>query len=114
MNLNEIATQLSLVQVTADDKLEREVNGCYAGDLLSCAMAGAKRDNIWLTVQSHANVVAVAVLLDLAAIVVTEGANVETTMLERANTEGVVVLTTTEPTYSVAGRLWELGIRNGE
>jgi len=114
MNLREIAKELSLVPVTAEEKLDREVTGCYAGDLLSCAMAKGRRGDLWLTVQSHANVVAVAVLLDLAGIVVTEGAALEAATMARANDEGVVVLTTTEPTYPIAGRLWALGIRKSE
>ncbi|MHB1414917.1 MAG: hypothetical protein ACYC1C_06660 [Chloroflexota bacterium] len=112
MNLREIAKQLSLTPVAAEQKIHREVMGCYAGDLLSCAMKGAHRGDLWLTVQSHANIVAVAVLLDLPGIVITEGATVEQGTLQRANAEGIVLLTTPEPTFSVAGRLWELGIRS--
>lgn len=114
MNLRQIATSLSLVPVTAEEKLDREVSGCYAGDLLSCAMKGARKGEVWLTVQSHANIVAVAVLLDLAAVVVTEGSPLDSATIDRANAEGVVLLTTREPTYPIAGRLWELGIRASE
>jgi hypothetical protein len=112
MNLRQICSGLALANVTADDKLDREVAGCYAGDLLSCAMAGARKNDVWLTVQAHANIVAVAVLLDLAAIIITEGAKVDAPTLERAQSEGVVLLSTGESTYDIAGKLWEMGIRN--
>lgn len=111
MILREIAKLLSLWPVTAEEKLDREVAGCYAGDLLSVAMASAHQGDLWLTTQSHANVVAVAVLLDLAGVVITAGAQPDVATAGRANAEGVVLLTTPEPTYVVAGKLWELGIR---
>jgi hypothetical protein len=111
LNLREIATQLSLLPVAAEENLDREVAGCYAGDLLSVAMASARHGDLWLTTQSHANVVAVAVLLDLAAVIITGGASPDATTAERANAEGVVLLTTAEPTFAVGGRLWDLGIR---
>ncbi len=114
MNLRQIATQIQLLPVTAEENLEREVAGCYAGDLLSAAMASARKGDLWLTVQSHANVVAIAVLLDLAGVVITGGGQPDLTTAQRANDEGVVLLTTNRSTYAVAGQLWELGIRASE
>ena len=111
MNLREIAKALDLVPITAEENLDREVSGCYAGDLLSCAMARAHAGYLWLTVQSHVNVVAVAVMLELAGVVVTEGAEADPATIERAAKEGVVVLSTAEATYSIAGKVWELGVR---
>jgi predicted transcriptional regulator len=111
MNLHEIATALSLTPVTSEETLNRPIEGCYAGDLLSCAMAKAKSGDLWLTVQSHANVVAVAVMLDLAGVVVTEGANIDAQTIQKASSEGVPFLRTEETTYAIAGKLWELGIR---
>ena len=114
MNLREVAKLLSLWPATAEDQLDREVAGCYAGDLLSVAMASAHQGDVWLTTQSHANIVAVAVLLDLAGVIITGSAQIDAATVERANGEGVVLLTTAAPTYAVAGRLWELGIRPSE
>jgi len=114
VNLRDIAKLLSLWPVTAEEKIDRQVAGCYAGDLLSLAMASAHRADLWLTTQSHANVVAVAVLLDLAGVIITGGSQPDAATAERANAEGIVLLTTPEPTYVVAGRLWELGIRASE
>lgn len=111
MNLETIARALDLTPVTREDRLDREVTGCYVGDLLSCAMRNGKKGDIWLTVQSHVNVVAVAVLLDFAGVVVTEGGTVEPAALARAEAEGVVILTSPRPSYPLAGRIWELGIR---
>lgn len=111
MNLREIARELDLTPVTSERHLDRQVSGCYAGDLLSCVMAHARAGDLWLTVQSHVNIVAVAVMLDLAGVVMTEGASADPATVERAEKEGVVLLASTDTTYSVAGKLWELGVR---
>ncbi|MHB1132378.1 MAG: serine kinase [Chloroflexota bacterium] len=114
MRLRSIVEQLDLQPQTAVENVEREVSGCYAGDLLSATMAAGRQGDLWLTVQAHANVVAVAVLLDLAGVVIADGNRPDGATLERANAEGVVLLTTTASTFEIAGRLWELGVRAGE
>jgi hypothetical protein len=73
MKLEEIARRLSLEVCAATDKLSTEVTGGYASDLLSYVMAKAREGNLWVTVQSHPNVVAVASLVNLAGIVIAEG-----------------------------------------
>ena len=67
MTVQDIIKQLNLSIVTGAD-LDRPVTGGYASDLLSCVMAGAKTGNVWITLQAHPNVVAVASLLELSAV----------------------------------------------
>ena len=67
MTVQDLVADLGL-QVHAAGRMEREVTGGYTSDLLSCVMAGAKAGNVWITLQAHPNVVAVASLLDLAAV----------------------------------------------
>jgi len=74
-------------------------------------MAGAKPGHLWMTLQAHINIVAVAALTDTAAVIVTEGATPEPEVLEKANSQGVTLLGTNEGTYQVVGKLWEMGIR---
>lgn len=115
MHLRQIVDALHLNVLTQPVNLEEiEPTGGYASDLLSCVMSGAQRGNLWVTLQSHLNIVAVAALLDLAAIIITEGAQPDPATLEKAEQEGVILLSTPLPTYTVVGRLWELGIRNPE
>ena len=87
------------------------MTGGYAADLLSCAMAGAHRGNLWVTLQGHLNVVAIATLDELAGVIVTEGKPVAADALAKAQEEGLPILTTTMTTFEVVGRLWEIGIR---
>jgi len=79
--------------------------------LLSCVMAKARKGNVWVTLQSHLNVVAVASLLQLAAIIVTEGMPVDAATLQKAQEEGIPILTTPASTFTVVGRLVQMGVR---
>ena len=110
ITLEEIADQLSLSVQTASHKLDNEVKGGCACDLLSAVMASGQPGDLWLTVQSHANIVAVAVMLDLAGIVVTGGVEVMPDTIEKATREEVPILTTPLSTFAVAGRLAALGV----
>ena len=111
MTLEELGHQLSLKVRTATGKLGTEVTGGYAADLLSCVMAKAQAGNVWLTLQGHPNIVAVASLLNLAGVVVTEGVVPEPTTLEKAEEQGIPILTTPLTTFTVAGKLFALGVR---
>jgi hypothetical protein len=110
MKLEEIVRRLSLEARTAAGKLDAEVTGGYASDLLSCVMAKAQEGNVWVTIQAHPNIVAVASLLDLAGVIIAEGVAPDPSTLEKAEEEGVPVLTTELTTYTVVGRLVELGV----
>jgi len=112
MNLREISEQLALEVCAAEEKLDTEVTGGYASDLLSYVMARAKEGNVWVTMQSHINVVAVASLVNLAGVIITEGTKPEPATLEKANQEGIPILATRLTTYDVAGKLYELGVGN--
>ena len=110
MTLEELSRKLSLEVRTAAGKLGTEVTGGYAADLLSCVMAKAQAGNVWVTLQSHPNIVAVASLLDLVGIIVTEGMIPDAVTMEKAEEEGIPILTTELTTFTVVGRLSELGV----
>jgi predicted transcriptional regulator len=74
-------------------------------------MAGAQPGNIWVTLQAHMNVVAVAALREVSAVVITENAQPDADVLEKANQQNVILLATSAPSYQIVGELWELGIR---
>ena len=73
MTVAEIVSALEVQVAAGGTSLHREVTGGYASDLLSCVMAGAKAGNVWVTLQAHLNVIAVAELLDLSCVIITEG-----------------------------------------
>ncbi len=113
MTLQEIIKQLDLTLLTEQKDFSEVIPTCgYASDLLSCVMAGARHRAVWVTLQAHTNVVAVGALLELSAIIITEGATPDPDTISKANEEGVTLLLTEKPTFHVTGRLWELGLRD--
>jgi hypothetical protein len=111
MNLQQIIDQLSLSVLTESrDFTSITPTGGYSSDLLSCVMAGARNGNIWITLQAHLNIVAIAALNEVAAIIITENAQPEAASIARANEQGVILLSTSRPTYEINGKLWQLGI----
>jgi hypothetical protein len=113
MNLQQIIDQLNLTILTEPrDFAKITPSGGYSSDLLSCVMAGAKKGHIWITLQAHLNIVAVAALNELSAIIITENAQPDAASIAKANQQDVILLSTTQSSYAVNGKLWELGIRN--
>jgi hypothetical protein len=113
MNLQQIIDQLNLTILTeSKDFAGITPTGGYSSDLLSCVMAGAKKGNIWITLQAHLNIVAIAALNELAAIIITEDAQPDAASIAKANEQGVILLSTPQPTYEINGKLWQLGIQN--
>ena len=113
MNLQQIIDQLNLTVLTeARDFAKVMPSGGYSSDLLSCVMAGARKGQLWITLQAHLNIVAVAALNELTAIIITENAQPDDASIAKANQQDVVLLSTTRSTYEVNGMLWEMGIRN--
>jgi len=115
VNLQQVITELDLKPFTMNQDYSAIEPSCgYASDLLSCVMAGAAKKSIWVTLQAHGNIIAVATLLDLSAVIITEGAIPDETTIEKANDEGVILLSTPLSTYAVVGLLWEMGLRTAD
>jgi hypothetical protein len=114
MTLEEVIRQLELDIIAGPGFSAEpgcEVTGGYASDLLSCVMASAKAGNIWITLQAHPNVVAVASLLELAAVIITEGVSPDPETASKAQEMHITLLSTPKDTFTVAGELAALGIR---
>jgi hypothetical protein len=114
ISLKEIIEKLKVEPLSSTQSLDRPVAGGYASDLLSCVIKGAKKDSVWVTLQSHLNVVAVASLLGLAGVIITEGNRPDQETLNRAENEGVVLMATPISTYTVVGQLTALGVKGNE
>ena len=90
---------------------EADVNGCYISDLLSDVLAHAQPGVLWVTIQTHRNVVSVAAMKDIAAVLLTCGRKPDPAIVAEAVEEGIVLLSTPLTTYQAAGKLWEAGLR---
>jgi len=111
MVLQEIVNSLSLDVKTPGLALTKEVTGGYVSDLLSDVMGNASQGNIWITLQIHLNIVAVASLKGLAGIILVNNRKPDEDTLRRAIAENIPVMTSTLPTFELVGRLYALGLR---
>ena len=110
MNLREISQKLELeVKVDGGDPAA-EVGGGYASDLISDVIANAKEGDLWVTLQTHQNTVAVASMKDLAGIVLVNGREPEADTLAKARQENVPLLVSALPAFELIGRLYGLGL----
>ncbi len=111
MDLQDIITELNLEVLTTKKDFHSIEPSCgYASDLLSCVMAGAAHKSLWVTLQCHSNIVAVGTLLELSGIIITENARPDQETINKANEEGLVLLSTDKPSFYVVGKLWEMGL----
>jgi predicted transcriptional regulator len=110
MNVKQIMENFNLELCAGEKGLDREVTGGYCGDLLSDVMANSGSDSIWLTIQSHKNILAVAVLKELAAIVLVNGHQPDEETKAKAEEEGIPILLSSVPAYQLAGELFNAGI----
>ncbi len=102
MTVKTLAEKLGWKLLTESDGEDREVHGCYVGDLLSWVMGRAKADDVWLTVMGNINAIAVATLADTAGIVLVESASLDGDALKRADMQGVAIYATEVPAYETA------------
>ena len=109
--LRDVIEKLNLEMAAGPIDPERPVEAGYAADLLSCAMNNAKKDYLWITLQAHVNVVAVASLLGLAGVIITEGNRPDPDTTARADGEGVTLLLTPKTTFAIVCELAALGVR---
>ncbi len=109
ISVREMAEHTGLT-IIHDADLDRPVSGGYASDLLSCVMAGARENFVWVTLQAHPNVVAVAALVGLSAVIITEGIQPDQETVRKAQDEGLNLFGSAENTFNLVGRLAALGI----
>jgi serine kinase of HPr protein (carbohydrate metabolism regulator) len=110
MQLKEIVDRLELQVAAAREKLDNAVTGGYASDLLSDVMANSREGDVWVTLQVHPNIIAIATLKDLAGIIIVQGKKPEEQTIEKARQEGVPLLVSALQTFELVGRLHGLGV----
>ncbi len=110
MTLAEIVKELKLIVKTGEGLLHKEVKGGYVSDLMSDVMANANEGDLWVTLQIHQNIVAVAVMKSLSGIILTGGREPEKATLQKAETERIPIMVTDMPAFELVGKLFALGI----
>lgn len=107
-----IQEKINAKVLAGEQGLDKEISGVYICDLLSWVMSHAKKGNAWITVMSHANVIAVASLLDLGCIIIPEDIEMDKDALKKAEEEEIPVLSTAMNAYEIASELSKLGLGN--
>ncbi len=101
MTVRDFAEKNKIEYLTKGD-IEREITGCYIGDLLSLAMSKTEEGQLWITIQGNVNIAAVAALTDLACILVVDGRPIDPDTKEKAIEQGITILTTDMSAYEAA------------
>ncbi len=109
MTVKELQEKLNLRYICNEGLAEeKEVTGCYCGDLLSWVMSKATEGDAWLTVMGNVTSIGVAVLADVACIILTENAPADADAIKRAEENDVVILGTEKNAYQVAVEISKL------
>lgn len=112
MTVEEAAQSIGgTIVAAAADTASAEVRGGYASDLLSDVMANSREGDLWITLQKHINIIAVARLNGLAGIVLINGRKPEEAAVARAEVEHVPIIRTDMQAFEVAGILYSRGVR---
>lgn len=108
MKVSDLVDKFDLKVFSGAEGLENEITGGYVSDLLSDVMGNAAEGEAWITLQTHQNVMAIASLKDLAAVILVKGFEPDEETIEHSNEEGIPVLGTKLPTFEIAGELYRL------
>ena len=108
MKVSEIVEKLDLKVFSGQKGLDREISGGYVSDLLSDVMGNAQEGEVWITLQVHENVIAIASLKDLAAVILVNSLEPHENTVRHSDDENIPVLGTNLSTFEIAGKLYQL------
>ena len=114
MTLENLSALTGAKNMTPGLPLDTQVSCGYTCDLLSWVMAHGKQGMAWITVQTHMNVIAVASLMEMAAVIIPEGIQMEEPSLEKAREEGVAVLQSDKTAFALCALLAQHGLPSSQ
>lgn len=100
MKISDLINALELEVLNQGDT-SKKIDGCYCSDLLSHCMSNISENNIWITVQVNINIVAIAVLTELSAIIISQDMPVDDVVLNKAKEENITILRSALPSYEL-------------
>jgi len=110
MKVKELVEKLNLEVKCSLESLEGEVHFGYASDLLSDVLANSNEGDVWITLQIHPNVVAIASMKGLSGIILVNGREPEEETVKKAENENIPIMVSSLPAFELIGRLYTLGI----
>ena len=108
MTVQQLIEKLNLRIFSGEKGLQKNISGGYVSDLLSDVMGNANEGNIWVTLQSHKNIMAIASLKDLPAVILVNGITPENDTIAQSNEEEIPLLGTFESCFEITGKLYNL------
>lgn len=108
MKVSQLVKELDLKVYAGSNGLDKEVSGGYVSDLLSDVMGNAREGQVWITLQTHKNVMAIATLKDLSAVILVKGLQPDEDTIIHSETEELPILGTQEQTFEICGKLYNL------
>ncbi len=105
MKISDLTEKLNFKLITKADYDDRDITGCYIGDLLSWVMGKANSGDAWITIMNNINIVAVATLTDAACIILCEGVSLDSEVIEKADVQGVVIVQCSDTAYEAACKI---------
>lgn len=108
MKIKDLIEQLDLKVFTQNGDTDREITGGYTSDLLSDVMGHVDEGMIWITIQTHPNILAVASLKELAAVLIVNGAVPGEETVEKGNSEEILLLGTSLSAFEISGKIYRL------
>ena len=108
MTVADLIKKIELTEYTGGAGLENPVTGGYSSDLLSDVMGRAEEGDIWITMQNHTNIIAIAALRDLPAIIIVNGSKPTQEMIDKAIQEGIVLLGTDKGTFETGAKIYNI------
>ncbi len=108
MKLQDIMNELSLEVKAFEEGLQKEITGAYVSDLLSDVMAKSEDGNVWITLQTHLNIVAVADMKGLAGIVIVGNRPLQDEVIQKAEAERITILSTPFLAFEASGKLYKM------
>lgn len=111
MILNDIVHQLDLDVFSGSSQLIREVRCGYVSDILSDVMAKSPKTALWITNQTHENILAMVYFKGLSGVILPEGLSLEDCAMQKALEKDIPVLCSQQTAFDLAGQLYSLGLR---
>jgi len=108
MKVSELVKELELTVFCGEEGLGNEIRDGYSSDLLSDVMGHLDEGMIWITMQTHQNILAVASLKDAAAVLIVNGSSPDEETLQKGKEEGIPLLGTKLPSFEVGGKIYQL------
>lgn len=106
MTLRELVNGLGFEVLTGEVAFDRSVEHGYTSDLLSDVIANVQENAVWITIQRHINILGVAKLKDVTAIVIPRNLQVEDNVIEKAKQEGIALLRDSRSAFEISGLIY--------